>query len=272
MSVQVTERRRGNRSGRGQVLALAGIPVMLGAAAGVAFVAASGGTTSASSPPQAGTRPATASPPGDGRVPAPAASTPPQTAGWRDTTVDGAPVPESASDGPSKLTSSTASGFTDTESGAVLAAVNITVRTSGQLGPAVFSPTITSQVTGEWQETLMGAAWQEYQESGSQSADGAPSAKATMTVTGFKIGSWSPGSAAVTLAVDADSARYEEVTVPVKLTWTGGDWRLVAPASGQYAATPAAAPSCGAPVPRGFTALPAVRAMASAACAGGKSR
>jgi hypothetical protein len=175
------------------------------------------------------------------------------TGGWRAVSVDGAPVPESPADGPLRIVGATASGFADTASGAVLAAVNIMVRASGQDGPRIFSPTISSQVTGTWKATLLAAAWQEYQQSGKPPADGGPSAKADVSVTAFQVTSWSAKTADITLLATSDSAAYAQVTVPVQLTWSGGDWRLIAPASGNFDAT-AASPG----LPEGFTRLPAL--------------
>jgi hypothetical protein len=174
---------------------------------------------------------------------------------WRAVSVDGAPVPESPADGPRRVTAASASGFADTASGAVLAAVNIMVRASGQDGPGIFSPTISSQVTGTWKATLLAAAWQEYQQSGKPPADGGPSAKADVSVTAFQVTSWSAKTADVTLLATSDSAAYAQVTIPVQVTWSNGDWRLVAPVSGNFNAT-AASPG----LPAGFTRLPALPA------------
>lgn len=240
---------RTRKRSRARVLAPAVIPLVLGAAVAVPWVL--WGST-ASSPPGAGVRPATASPPGGGRTPARAASTAVDTSGWRAAEVDGAPVPESPSSGPYHVSGGTASGYADTPAGAVLAAVNIAVRVSGQDGPAVFSRTIASQVTGTWQQTLLAAAWQEYQQSGTRPSDGGPSAGADVSVSAVRITSWSPSAADVTLLATADSASYEQLEIPVQVTWSGGDWRLVAPASGQFPATPVA-PG----LPAKFTRLPA---------------
>jgi hypothetical protein len=191
-------------------------------------------------------------------VPSPPAgttvSTAVSTAGWRTASVDGAAVPVSAADGPARTTGSLASGFSDTPAGAVLAAVNIAVRVSGDLGPAIFVPTINGQVTGTATQDLLSAAWQQYgQDTGTQtSSAGGPAGPATATVTSFRVTAWSPAEASVTLtAAAADTGSQAQATVQVQLQWLAGDWRLVAPASGNFTASPATAR-----VPAGFTALP----------------
>jgi len=187
------------------------------------------------------------------RVPSPPAGTAVSTAGWRATSVDGAIVPVSAADGPARTAGGLASGYSDTPAGAVLAAVNVAVRVSGQLGPAIFVPTIGRQVTGAATQDLLTAAWQEYgQATGNQpSAFGGPAGPATAVVTSFRVTAWSPAQAAITLTASAGGGGQEQVTVPLQLQWLAGDWRLVAPAAGTFTTSPAAAR-----VPSGFTALP----------------
>ena len=82
-----------------------------------------------------------------GRVPARAPDSPApgtvSTAGWHAVALDGTVVPASGQAVPRQGPWPLAAGFADTPAGAVLAAVNIAVRTSGQLGPAIFKATIT---------------------------------------------------------------------------------------------------------------------------------
>lgn len=167
--------------------------------------------------------------------------------------VDGAVVPVSATAGPARTAGGLASGYADTPAGAVIAAVNIAVRVSGQLGPAIFVPTISRQVTGTAAQELLSAAWQEYSQAGGSqpSAAGGPAGPATAAVTAFQVTAWSPGQADITLTAAASPGSHEQVTVPLRLQWLGGDWRLVAPPGGDFTASPAASR-----VPSGFTALP----------------
>lgn len=176
------------------------------------------------------------------------------TAGWRDASVDGAPVPVSAADGPSRTAGGLASGFTDTPAGAVLAGVNIAVRTSGQLGPDVFAPTIAQQVTGSGEAALLAAAWRQYGQATQQATparSGGAAGPATSAVTSFLLAAWSPAQAAVVLTVSAGSGTQEQLAIPLHLQWLGGDWRLVAPSNGTFTVSAAAEP-----VPSGYTPLP----------------
>ncbi len=66
---------------------------------------------------------------------------------WTD--FHGIQLPVSAEAGPHYRHRGLAGGFTDTPLGAVLAAVNIAVRTAAQWGQPIYRPTINHQVTGE---------------------------------------------------------------------------------------------------------------------------
>lgn len=201
-------------------------------------------------------------PAGDGRVPSRAAGAAvPQvsTAGWRAVLLDGAAVPSSPAAGPARVSGGVASGYADTPAGAVLAACGTAVRVSGQLGPAVFVPTISRQVTGPAAAVtaLLAAAWQEYGQASAQDAPrspGGPAGPLTAVVTAFRLTAWTPAAASVTFTVTASGGPGEQATVPVQVRWSGGDWRLVAPAGGAF---PAAASLPG--VPPGFTPLPSGR-------------
>jgi hypothetical protein len=211
--------------------------------------------------PQPGTAPGQSPPPPkrDVRVPSPAAgpgspaAAPP--AGWRAVTVDGAAVPVSPGDGPARTAGQLAAGFADTPAGAVLAAVNTAVRVSGQLGPVIFGPTITAQVTGSGTRALLNAAWADYAQASTGSRPrrpGGPAGPVTAEVTAFKIDSWTRAAATVTVTAAADGTARAQVAVRLQLRWLSGDWRLVAPPGGAF---PAAAASAG--IPPGFTPLPA---------------
>ena len=76
-------------------------------------------------------------------------------AGLRWADFHGISLPVSAQHGPRDMRGGLASGFTDTPSGALLAAINIGVRTAAPWGPAIYAPTISRQVTGPDQATLL---------------------------------------------------------------------------------------------------------------------
>lgn len=182
----------------------------------------------------------------------PAAATAISTAGWRAADLDGADVPVSPADGPRQDSGVLASGFTDTPAGAVLAAVNIAVRVSGQLGPAIFTPTITRQVTGTGAGALLAAAQQDYAQDSAQhppAAPDGPAGTADADAVAFKVASWDP--AAATVDVVAATASAQRAAVALQVRWLGGDWRLVAPPGGDLAVSAAPIPST-----PGYTLLP----------------
>ena len=74
----------------------------------------------------------------------------------------GIALPVSAHDGPHHISGGLAWGFSDTPRGALLAAVNIAVRTAAQWGPAIYQPTIRNQVTGPDASTLLRADASDY--------------------------------------------------------------------------------------------------------------
>lgn len=251
MSIHVPQRRRPRGHRRAAWLT--------GAAAAAVLIAAGGALLLPRPRPPSG--PAPGQPPqpprSDSRVPPRAAGGKAlrvSTAGWRAFTVDGAPVPRSPSAGPSRARAGLASGYARSRAGAVIAAVNTAVRVSGQLGPDIFTPTIRKQVTGPASGDLLDVAWQEYGQSGSQAQPagaGGPAGTATAAVLAFRLTAWTPQSAAVTVASQAMEGAPGEVTVTLQVRWLSGDWRLVAPAGGNF---PVSRSRPG--VPAGFTPLP----------------
>ena len=79
---------------------------------------------------------------------------------WAD--FHGIQLPESAKDGPRHTRGGLAWGFADTQDGALLAAVNIAVRTAAQWGPGIYQPTIRHQVTGPDTAALLKADASDY--------------------------------------------------------------------------------------------------------------
>ena len=124
------------------------------------------------------------------------------TTGWLAAPLDGTTVPISASDGPRQVSGPLAAGFTDTTAGAVLAAVNIAVRAGGQIGPAIFTPTITQQVTGSAAAALLATAQQDYAVAIAQHppADpGGPAGTAGASVVAFRLLAWTAAAATVSV-------------------------------------------------------------------------
>ena len=64
------------------------------------------------------------------------------------TRLAGVDLPMSPDTGPTQTEGGLARGFAHTPAGAVVAALHLLVRTTPQVGPAVFDPTMTDQVVG----------------------------------------------------------------------------------------------------------------------------
>ena len=195
--------------------------------------------------------------PSGARVPAgPPGSVTVSTAGWHSVNLDGTAVPVSRQAGPRRGPWPLAAGFTDTPAGAVLAAVNIAVRTSGQLGPSIFTTTISRQVTGG-ASALLSAAWKDYAAAVGQhppASTGGPAGTADASARAFRLTSWTPATAGVEVLAGADNGAGPGAVVRLQVRWRRGDWRLVAPPAGILAATAAQAD-----LP-GFTSLPGAEA------------
>jgi hypothetical protein len=173
------------------------------------------------------------------RTPGPVAVS---TAGWRAVNLDGTFVPVSAQAGPGRGPWPLASGYADTPAGAVLAAVNIAVRTSGQLGPDIFTATISRQVTGAGARALLSAAYQDYATAVGQhppARTGGPAGTADASPRAFRLTTWTASAATVDVAAGADAGTGSAVVVPLQVRWISGDWRLAAPRSGTFAASAA---------------------------------
>lgn len=195
-----------------------------------------------------------------GRVPARTPGSPPagpaavSTAGWYAVALDGTVVPASRQAGPGKGPWPLAAGFADSRAGAVLAAVNIAVRAGGQLGPDIFTATISRQVTGPGATALADAAWADYAAASDQhppARPGGPAGTADATLRAFRLVSFSAAAAAVEVLAAADRTGGTQVVIRLQVRWLAGDWRLVAPAGGTFSA--AAVPHA---LLSGFTSLP----------------
>ncbi len=195
-----------------------------------------------------------------GRVPARTPGSPAagpaavSTAGWYAVALDGTVVPASRQAGPGKGPWPLAAGFADSPAGAVLAAVNIAVRSGGQAGPDIFAATISRQVTGPTATALLDAAWTDYAAASDQhppARPGGPAGTADATLRAFRLVSFSAAAAVVEVLAAADSTGGKQVVIRLQVRWLDGDWRLVAPPGGSFSA--AAVPHA---VLSGFTSLP----------------
>ena len=155
---------------------------------------------------------------------------------WSD--YHGVELPSSPAAGPRDASGGLASGFADTPLGALLAVVNIAVRAEAEWGPGVYGPTIRDQVTGPYAAALLAGCQAAYAQA-SQAAHvtgGAPLGNAYVTEEAFRWVAWSPAAATVDLVSAAPGSQGTTVraTVRVQVTWSGGDWRVVAPPGGDW--------------------------------------
>ncbi len=134
------------------------------------------------------------------------------------------PVPVSPRHGPTDTSNALASGFTHDELGAVLAAINISVRLTGAAGPAVYETTARLQCLGDIDTTI---ATIRAQRSTATAGTTVP------TAAYYRITSGDPNDdlVGVSIALDTPQSRtlggYGELTRT--LQWVDGDWKLHVP-------------------------------------------
>jgi hypothetical protein len=170
-------------------------------------------------------------------------------AGLKWTDYHGYELPVSAAAGPRDTSGGLASGYSDTPLGALLAAVDIGARTSWQFGPAVYRPTISRQVTGQFAAQMLSEDEQSY----TQGAPVPQGVQAYARQVAYGWDGYTPADATVdvvTGAVGTDGAAVYVVT-QVQVQWRGGDWRVVAPPGGDWGNSAAQVTT-----PAGFTAFP----------------
>jgi hypothetical protein len=151
----------------------------------------------------------------------------------------GVQLPASAAAGPRDTRGGLASGFADTAQGALLAAINIGVRTAAQWGSAIFAPTITRQVTGPAAASLLHAEETAYAQlrAAVHVHPGQPTGQGYAAEDGYRFAAWSPAAATVdivTIGPTASGATVLAVT-RVQVVWQRGDWQVVAPPGGNWA-------------------------------------
>ncbi|RAY14980.1 hypothetical protein DPM19_09520 [Actinomadura craniellae] len=167
---------------------------------------------------------------------------------WSD--YHGVRLPSSVADGPFRTVDGTASGFSRTPRGALLAAIHIVVRADARWGPGVFEPTITHQVTGPDQGVLMEAV------RGFHAVLAPESRKAYAVIEGFRWQGYTPDAASVEIvsAGPGDGSVTVRAATRLQVQWQAGDWRLVAPPGGEWGNSAAAIHSTD-----GYTLFPAGR-------------
>jgi hypothetical protein len=149
---------------------------------------------------------------------------------WAD--YHGVALPASAQAGPHDTANGLASGYADTPLGALLATVNIGVRTSWELGPAIFQPTIQQQVTGPFEADMLSADLDTYGQGEAQTA----SADADASEVGYLYVGYTPTDATVDIVTEgaADDGSTVYAVTQIEVEWLGGDWHVIAPPGGDW--------------------------------------
>jgi hypothetical protein len=174
---------------------------------------------------------------------APRAGTPalPAAAGqglsWAD--FHGIQLPISAHDGPHDTRGGLVWGFADTPRGALLAAINIGVRTAALWGPDIYQPTITYQVTGPGAGALLKADISDYAalRAATNVPAGQPTGRGYAVEAAYRFTAWSTADATVDVVTEGPGSSGATVLAVTRMDvlWQHGDWRVVAPPGGDWA-------------------------------------
>jgi hypothetical protein len=162
---------------------------------------------------------------------------PDRNVSWR--VFAGISLPISATAGPSYLSDTRATGFAHTADGAAIAAAQLLVRTFPFAGSNTFKPTIAEQVTGIGAAAFARLTQQTYQQAAAAAGirKGAPIRSTDGWVAGYRLDRHknpTGPTASVDVLVAAAGEGSGFTTYRVDLTWQDGDWRLVAPAWGDW--------------------------------------
>ncbi len=155
-------------------------------------------------------------------------------------TVGGVLLPFSSLHGPRTTTDNQAAGYSHTEAGAALCAVQVLLRTSATSGPTVFEPVLAAQVTGANAPAMQLLVRRQYDQLAAQYdvTGGGPLPIADSHVVGYQVTAYDDqqGTASVDVVVDSPAlaAKGQVVSFPVQLQWTYDDWRVIAPPQGDW--------------------------------------
>ena len=167
----------------------------------------------------------------------------------------GIELPVSAQAGPHHSSGGLAWGFSETALGAVLAAVNIVVRTAAQWGPTIYQPTIRSQVTGPGASALLKTDASEYAalRSAARVRPGQPVGRGYAVEVAYRVAAYAPAAAKVEILTEGpgNSGATVMVVTRIDVVWLHGDWRVAAPADGDWVSSAASASSL-----TGYTSFP----------------
>ena len=156
---------------------------------------------------------------------------------WAD--FHGIQLPQSAEAGPRHMRGGLAWGFADTQEGALLAAINIAVRTAAQWGPDIYRPTIRRQVTSPDAAALLKADASGYAalRAAAHVRSGQPAARGYAVEAGFRFVAFTPADATVDIVTEGPGSGGTTVRTAtrVEVVWLRDDWRVVAPPGGDWA-------------------------------------
>ncbi len=154
------------------------------------------------------------------------------------TEVAGVRVPISPTAGPRDTGGGRARGFSHDATGALLAAIHISLRLSPQAGPAVFTATLRQQVVGVGAAALGQQLAADYEQARQRLGlpYGAPAGRLYAQLRGYRIDADTPEQVALRLLV-AGPGRGGVPTLAataMQLQWISEDWALVAPPGGDW--------------------------------------
>lgn len=143
-------------------------------------------------------------------------------------------LPYSASAGPCQITETAASGFAHTPAGAIVAAAQITSRTSITTPLSVATDTIEQQVIASPARDQLLAKTKTQKPVTEENAG---------QLTAWSMLSYSDDTAVISLAMTNAALQGQYLTIPVTLRWDNGDWRMVAPPTGSWDSSVAVTPT-----------------------------
>lgn len=186
-----------------------------------------------------------------------AASASPLPADVRWAAVAGVQLPYSDSAGPRVTAAGRASGFSHDQTGVVFAAMHLVVRTSPRVGPQVFTPTVREQVYGPDRQALAEQIDADYADARDrqQVPYGQPLAPAFAVMSGYRVDFFDGSAATVRLLMRLPGPHGDPAYVAstLQLSFLDGDWRLMAPPRGDWAAVRLEVPASAA---ADYTPLP----------------
>ena len=138
---------------------------------------------------------------------------------WR-----GMELPVSKIAGPTTFTDTSVGGFTRSALGAAIAAAHLVVRTDPVAGADAFEPVLATQVVGA-KDRLADAV---HAQAAQTVEAGTPG-----TLLGWRLDG-DPATGAVVAHLAVEQAGGSRVDFAVPLRWVDGDWRIDAPAEGDF--------------------------------------